>query len=113
MLDSARMSAQAYKHRAVTSPLTSRRVIVDFHAHLYPRAFMEELARVGARRPRPIGSLTPAERRVAELAAGGASNKEIAQTLFISVHTVEAHLTHAYAKLGVRSRSQLAKHLTG
>ena len=48
---------------------------------------------------------------MAELAAGGSSNKEIAQTLFVSVRTVEAHLTHAYAKLGVRSRTQLARRL--
>jgi DNA-binding NarL/FixJ family response regulator len=48
---------------------------------------------------------------VAELAAGGSSNKEIAQALFVSVRTVEAHLTHAYAKLGVRSRTQLARRL--
>ena len=71
-----------------------------------------DLARVGARRPTPSGELTPAERRVVELAAGGSSNKEIALALFITVRTVEAHLTHAYAKLGVRSRSQLAGRLS-
>ncbi|MGH3031076.1 MAG: LuxR C-terminal-related transcriptional regulator [Gaiellaceae bacterium] len=70
-----------------------------------------ELARVGARRPRPTGELTPSERRVAELAAEGLSNKEIARTLFVTVNTVEAHLSHAYAKLGVRSRVQLASRL--
>jgi DNA-binding CsgD family transcriptional regulator len=68
-----------------------------------------ELARVGARRPRPSGELTPAERGVVELAAEGLSNAEIARTLFVSVHTVEAHLSHAYGKLGVRSRAQLAR----
>ena len=70
-----------------------------------------ELERVGARRPTPSGELTPAERRVVELAAGGSSNKEIAQALFVTVRTVEAHLSHAYAKLGVRSRGQLARRL--
>lgn len=70
-----------------------------------------ELARVGARRPRPAGELTPSEGRVARLAAEGHSNKEIAQMLFITVHTVEAHLSKTYAKLGVRSRSQLAGRL--
>jgi DNA-binding CsgD family transcriptional regulator len=68
-----------------------------------------ELARVGARPPRARGELTPTERRVAELAAEGLANKEIARALFVTVHTVEAHLTHAYAKLGVRSRAQLAQ----
>jgi DNA-binding NarL/FixJ family response regulator len=68
-----------------------------------------ELARVGARRPQPAGELTEAERRAAELAAEGRSNKEIANALVVSVHTVEAHLSRAYAKLGVRSRTQLAR----
>jgi DNA-binding CsgD family transcriptional regulator len=68
-----------------------------------------ELERVGGRRASQPGELTPAERRVSELAADGMTNKEIAQALFISVHTVEAHLTSSYAKLGVRSRAQLAR----
>ncbi len=67
-----------------------------------------ELARVGGRRPAAAGELTPTERRVAELAADGLANKEIAQTLHVSVHTVEVHLSNVYAKLGVRSRTQLA-----
>ena len=67
-----------------------------------------ELERAGGRKPQRDSELTPAKRRVVELAANGASNKEIAQELFVSVHTVETHLTHAYAKLGVRSRGQLA-----
>jgi DNA-binding NarL/FixJ family response regulator len=71
-----------------------------------------ELARVGARRPQQTGELTPAERRVVELAADGLANKEIAQTLFVSVRTVEVHLKHAYAKLGIRSRTQLARRLS-
>jgi DNA-binding CsgD family transcriptional regulator len=47
---------------------------------------------------------------VARLAADGLSNKEIAAALFVSVNTVEAHLSHVYAKLGVRSRGRLAQH---
>ena len=70
-----------------------------------------ELSRVGARRPAAAGALTPTERRISELAANGLSNKEIASTLFVTVHTVEVHLSHAYAKLGIRSRSQLAARL--
>lgn len=71
-----------------------------------------ELARVGARRPAPSGELTASERRVVELAACGNSNKQIARELYVTVHTVEAHLSHAYAKLGVRSRGQLAGRLS-
>ena len=70
-----------------------------------------ELERVSARRPRPAGELTPTEERVARLAAEGRSNKEIARALFVTVHTVEAHLSKAYAKLGIRSRTQLAGRL--
>jgi DNA-binding NarL/FixJ family response regulator len=68
-----------------------------------------ELARVGARRPGARGLLTPAEQRVVELAVDGLSNKEIAGALFVTVNTVETHLSHAFAKLGVRSRAQLAR----
>jgi DNA-binding CsgD family transcriptional regulator len=54
--------------------------------------------------------LTPAERRIAELAASGHSNPEIAATLFISSKTVEANLTRIYRKLGIRGRVDLARH---
>jgi DNA-binding CsgD family transcriptional regulator len=70
-----------------------------------------ELERVGARRPSPAGELTPTERRVAELAAQGLANKEIARALVVSISTVEFHLSNTYAKLGVRSRTQLAARL--
>jgi DNA-binding CsgD family transcriptional regulator len=51
--------------------------------------------------------LTPSERRIAELAASGASNSEIAGSLFLSVRTVETHLTSAYRRLGISSRREL------
>jgi len=54
-----------------------------------------------------VESLTPTERRVAELAANGMSNPRIAQALFVSRKTVESHLGHAYLKLNIRSRVQL------
>ena len=69
-----------------------------------------ELDRIGGRRP-AAGGLTPSERSVVDLAVNGLANKEIAAALFVSVRTVETHLSHAYAKLGVRSRSQLARRL--
>jgi DNA-binding CsgD family transcriptional regulator len=62
--------------------------------------------------PSPDG-LTPTERRIADLVAIGASNKEVAAAAFISVKTVEANLTRIYAKLGLRSRAELAHRLTG
>lgn len=54
-----------------------------------------------------LDSLTPSERRVAQFAADGMSNREIAQNLFITTRTVEGHLTHAYEKLAITSREQL------
>jgi DNA-binding CsgD family transcriptional regulator len=72
-----------------------------------------ELGRVGGRRPVTNGGLTPSERDVVELAARGLANKEIAQALSLAVHTVEVHLSRAYAKLGVRSRAELAGRLSG
>jgi DNA-binding CsgD family transcriptional regulator len=65
-----------------------------------------ELARIGGRRA-AAGQLTEAEARVAKLAAAGRTNREIADALFMSVRTVEGHLSHVYAKLGVRSRTEL------
>jgi DNA-binding NarL/FixJ family response regulator len=72
-----------------------------------------ELDRVSGRRAAPGGGLTPGERRVADLVAGGLSNKEVAARLYVSVATVDTHLRGVYAKLGVRSRTQLARRLGG
>jgi DNA-binding CsgD family transcriptional regulator len=55
-----------------------------------------------------LDALTPSERRVAELAAGELTNKEIAQTLFVTVKTVEVHLSSVYRKLQLGSRRELA-----
>lgn len=70
-----------------------------------------ELSRLGARRPTPRGALSATEREVAERAVRGLSNKTIAAELHVTVNTVEKHLSHVYAKLGVHSRGQLAHHL--
>ncbi len=69
-----------------------------------------ELARLGGRTAAG-GSLTPAERQVAELAAVGRSNREIADELVVSVRTVESQLSAVYGKLGVRGRAALARAL--
>jgi DNA-binding NarL/FixJ family response regulator len=76
-----------------------------------------DLGAGGGRPPRlelsGVDALTPAERRVCELAAGELTNREIAQTLFVTEKTIELHLTSAYRKLGIRSRFQLASVITG
>ncbi len=69
----------------------------------------EELGAIGGR-TRQEG-LTPSERRVADLVASGRTNAEVAAALFLAERTVASHLTHVYAKLGVRSRTELARKL--
>jgi DNA-binding CsgD family transcriptional regulator len=66
------------------------------------------LGRISGRRASSGHGLTEGEQRVAQLAAQGRQNKEIAATLFISVGTVEMHLSRVYRKLGLRSRTELA-----
>jgi len=80
-------------------------------ARLWAARAREALERAGAGRAAAPGELTRAERRAAQLAAAGHSNKEIAQALFVSVHTIEVHLSRIFAKLGIRSRAQLARRL--
>jgi DNA-binding CsgD family transcriptional regulator len=72
-----------------------------------------ELAAAGARPRREAllsgpASLTPSERRIAELAATGQSNREIAQALFVTPKTVEYHLRNTYRKLDIQTRQELA-----
>lgn len=55
-----------------------------------------------------VSQLTPQERAVADLVAAGLTNKEVAAQMFISVKTVQYHLTRIYSRLGIRSRSELA-----
>ncbi len=72
---------------------------------------LDELRVAGARPRRPavtgVAALTPAERRVAELAGQSLSNREVAQRLFVTRRTVEMHLTAVYSKLGIDSRTDL------
>jgi DNA-binding CsgD family transcriptional regulator len=71
----------------------------------------DELAGISGRRA-ATDDLTDAERRVARLAAEGRRNKEIAAEMFLTVRTVESHLSRVYRKLGLRSRAELARRFT-
>jgi len=79
------------------------------------RQTFDELQATGenVRRWTPIGveSLTPSERRVAEMAANGMTNRQIAQSLFLTVKTIETHLAATYDKLGIHSRRELPEAL--
>jgi DNA-binding CsgD family transcriptional regulator len=86
-------------------------------AKLVAETARNELGATGERRRKTqalagLKALTPSERRVASLAAEGMSNKEIAQTLFVTLKTVEIDLTQTYRKLGLSSRRQLPEALT-
>ena len=70
-----------------------------------------ELARMSVN-PNRTGDLTPSEHRVAELAASGMTNRDVATALFISPKTVEANLARVYRKLGIESRAELGSHMS-
>ena len=71
----------------------------------------EELVAAGARPRRErlsgVEALTASERRVAQMAAAGMTNREIAQALFVTIKAVALHLTHVYEKLDIAGRAQL------
>lgn len=92
-LDAVRCAATAFED--IGSPLWAARA-------------QRELDRLA---PRLVGALTGAECQVAEKAAAGLSNKQIAAALYLSPKTVEMYLSNAYRKLGIRSRAQLADRL--
>jgi DNA-binding CsgD family transcriptional regulator len=81
----------------------------ELEAERWAERAREELGAIGGR-TRSEG-LTPAERRVADLVANGRTNAEVAAALFLAERTVASHLTHVYAKLGVRSRTELSRKL--
>jgi DNA-binding CsgD family transcriptional regulator len=86
-------------------------------AHALAKYARTELLAAGGRSSEPLGGgleqLTAAERRVAELAAEGRSNPEIAQTLFVTRKTVETHLGRVYRKLDLSGRADLPRVLAG
>jgi DNA-binding CsgD family transcriptional regulator len=78
---------------------------------LWAEQARNELTSISGRAP-ASGELTPTEERVAALVAEGRTNRETAAALQLSPHTVEGHLSRIYAKLGVRSRTELAHRLS-
>jgi DNA-binding NarL/FixJ family response regulator len=62
--------------------------------------------------PHTTATLTPSEQRVAELAASGMTNRNVAAAMFISPKTVEANLARVYTKLGIHSRAELGRHMS-
>jgi DNA-binding NarL/FixJ family response regulator len=85
------------------------------NASALARRARTEMRAAGGRSSKPTGTglhqLTVSERRVAELAAKGLSNPQIAQTLFVTRKTVETHLGRIYSKLDIPGRAQLGRAL--
>jgi DNA-binding CsgD family transcriptional regulator len=102
------LERRAKRKREARDTLTKALEVFDgLGAALWADKTRAELARIGGRAPSSL-DLTPTEDRVAALVAGGSTNREVADALFVSVHTVEANLKRIYRKLGIRSRTELA-----
>ncbi|PXX10355.1 helix-turn-helix transcriptional regulator [Mycolicibacterium moriokaense] len=100
---------QRHREAAAATLRTALEAFEEMGTPLWAERARGALARTA---PRPGSVLIPSEQRIAELAASGMSNQDIAAALFISSKTVEANLTRVYRKLAIRSRAQLSSHLT-
>jgi DNA-binding CsgD family transcriptional regulator len=96
-----------HKRAARDALIRALAIFEDLGAPVWAENARAELARISGRRPSD-DQLSESEQRIATLAGEGRSNKDIAAALYLSVRTVETHLTHIYRKLGVRSRAELA-----
>lgn len=101
---------QRQKDQAATTLREALKTFEDLNTRLWADRARAELARadVGTRR---MSSLSPSEQRVAELAASGMTNRDVAAALFISPKTVESNLARIYRKLGIHSRAELGRHM--
>jgi DNA-binding CsgD family transcriptional regulator len=97
------------KRRSRESIESARAIFEELGAALWAERAGRELGRIGGR-TRAM-ELTEVEQRVATLVAGGRTNREVAAAMFLAERTVASHLTRIYAKLGVRSRTELARRL--
>jgi DNA-binding CsgD family transcriptional regulator len=103
---------QARQRRAARNSLErALRLFEELGASLWAERARAELGRISGRAP-SRGELTASERRVAELVAEGRTNREVAAALHVTPRTVEGTLSRVYAKLGVRSRTELARRWT-
>ena len=98
------------KQKAVDSLREAQHVFDQLGAPLWAQRAREELSRTNVG-PGHDAGLTPSEQRVAELAASGMTNKDIAAALFISPKTVEHNIGRIYRKLGIRTRAELGQRI--
>jgi DNA-binding NarL/FixJ family response regulator len=111
LLQLGQLQRRQRKKESATASLQEAFDIFDrLHVPLWANRVRTELVRVNVG-PRQSGQLTPSEQRVAELAASGMKNRDVAAALFISPKTVEANLARIYRKLGIKSRAELGRHM--
>jgi DNA-binding CsgD family transcriptional regulator len=98
----------------VVLPSESRSSVIRLVAQQAGRDVGHKLVAEGAKDRAALGweSLTASERLLAELVAGGMTNKQAAARLYVSHHTVDSHLRHIFRKLDIRSRVELARLVT-
>jgi DNA-binding CsgD family transcriptional regulator len=112
LLGLGEVQRRANRRRDARETLQNALAIFDeLGAPLWAEKTRLELARIGGRH-QTGAELTATETRVVELVAQGLTNKAVAAELFVSDRTVEGHLSRIYAKLGVRSRTELARQFT-
>ena len=112
LLVKGEVERRAKQKRAARASLDhALRIFGSLGAPLWAERARTELVRAGGDAA-PAGSLTPSERRIAELAMAGRTNRQVADELFVSVKTVEANLSRVYHKLGIASRRDLVRVLT-
>jgi ATP/maltotriose-dependent transcriptional regulator MalT len=110
LLTLGRVERRQKARRSAREALTTAKTLVAAVGHAPLEAAVdEELSRVSA--ARSADDLTTTEGKVAELIAGGATNREAAAILFVSVRTIETHVASIYRKLGVRTRAELRRRL--
>jgi len=112
-LTKGRLHRRAKQRRAAADAFAQAVAIFDrLGAVAWAERSRKELDVVGPRRRAP-DELTATELRVAELAAAGTTNREIARAVFMSEKTVEAHMSRIYRKLGIHSRAELGARMAG
>ena len=108
LLEKGTLERRARRKSAAKRSLEQALTVLEPLRRHPDRAARDELGRVGLRRAAPTEGLTAAQTRVAQLVVSGLTNREIAAKLYMSIRTVETHLTKIYRELGIRSRAQLA-----
>lgn len=102
------------KHKAAAKQYLQQAlgIFETLPAPLWVQRTRSELSRIGTPPPAPL-ALTATEERVADLAALGRTNRQVARALFLSPRTVEANLARVYRKLGISSRAELGAAMAG